>query len=402
MEIKFMDRIYLDNAATTSLSAEVLNSMMPVMADVFGNTSSVHSFGRDAARLVDESRDIIANSINAKSNEIYFTASGCEANTWAMIGIANANRSHGNHIITSKIEHPSIMEACKYLEKNGFSVTYLDVDQNGFIRFVDLLRAIKSNTIMISIMAANNEIGTIQNLKAIAQTAHEKGIIFHTDAVQLYGNMYLDVKDIGIDAMTMSAHKIYGPKGVGCLYVSNNIKIDPIIFGGNQERSKRGGTTNTAGIVGFAKAVEIVNRDMRTNNHKVRLLSEYFISQLTENVENIVINAHIKQKLPQIISVTFIGVDGESLLTKLDLNGVAVSTGSACSTNSLTVSHVLTAIGLTNDNARSTIRFSLSKNNSYDEIDKAIAIIKRSVDELRAYSSTYGIKTRKRKGDRNV
>lgn len=402
MEIKFMERIYLDNAATTSLGAEVLNSMMPVMTDVFGNTSSVHSFGRDAARLVDESRDIIANSINAKSNEIYFTASGCEANTWAMIGIANANRSHGNHIITSKIEHPSIMEACKYLEKNGFSVTYLDVDQNGFIRFVDLLRAIKSSTIMISIMAANNEIGTIQNLKAIAQTAHEKGIIFHTDAVQLYGNMYLDVKDIGIDAMTMSAHKIYGPKGVGCLYVSNNIKIDPIIFGGNQERSKRGGTTNTAGIVGFAKAVEIANRDMRTNNHKVRLLSEYFISKLTENVENIVINAHIKQKLPQIISVTFIGVDGESLMTKLDLNGVAVSTGSACSTNSLTVSHVLTAIGLTNDNARSTIRFSLSKNNSYDEIDKAITIIKRCVDELRAYSSTYGIKTRKRKGDKNV
>lgn len=397
-----MERIYLDNAATTSLSAEVLNSMMPAMTEVFGNTSSVHSFGRDAAGLVDESRDIIANSINAKSNEIYFTASGCEANTWAMIGIANANRSHGNHIITSKIEHPSIMEACKYLEKNGFSVTYLDVDQNGFIRFVDLLRAIKSNTIMISIMAANNEIGTIQNLKAIAQTAHEKGIIFHTDAVQLYGNMYLDVKDIGIDAMTMSAHKIYGPKGVGCLYVSNNIKIDPIIFGGNQERSKRGGTTNAAGIVGFAKAVEIANRDMRTNNHKVRLLSEYFISQLTENVENIVINANIRQKLPQIISVTFIGVDGESLLTKLDLNGVAVSTGSACSTNSLTVSHVLTAIGLTNDNARSTIRFSLSKNNSYDEIDKAIAIIKRCVDELRAYSSTYGIKTRKRKGDKNV
>ena len=294
------------------------------------------------------------------------------------------------------------MEACKYLEKNGFSVTYLDVDQNGFIRFVDLLRAIKSSTIMISIMAANNEIGTIQNLKAIAQTAHEKGIIFHTDAVQLYGNMYLDVKDIGIDAMTMSAHKIYGPEGVGCLYVSNNIKIDPIIFGGNQERSKRGGTTNTAGIVGFAKAVEIANRDMRTNNHKVRLLSEYFISKLTENVENIVINAHIKQKLPQIISVTFIGVDGESLMTKLDLNGVAVSTGSACSTNSLTVSHVLTAIGLTNDNARSTIRFSLSKNNSYDEIDKSITIIKRCVDELRAYSSTYGIKTRKRKGDKNV
>ena len=238
-----------------------------------------------------------------------------------------------------------------------------------------------------------------QYLKAISHTAHEKGIIFHTDAAQLYGNMDIDVEDLGIDAMTISAHKIYGPKGVGALYVSNKIKIDPIIFGGKQEHHLRGGTINTAGIVGFSKACEIAHRDMRTNNNKLRQLAEYFTTKLTESVENIVFNANVRQKLPHIISVTFIGVDGDSLLTKLDLNGVAVSTGSACSLNEVSVSHVIKALGIPNDNARSTIRFSFGKNNSYEEIDKAVAIISRAVEELREFSSTYGFKTRKRKGD---
>jgi len=395
------ERIYLDNAATTNLSAEVLNAMLPVLNNTYGNASSIHSFGRDALKLVDESREQIASTINAKADEIYFTASGSEANAWAIIGIVNANRHHGNHIITTKIEHPSVLEVCKHLEEEGFEVTYLNVDSHGFINFAEFLRALKPTTIMASIMAANNEIGTIQNLKAIAQTAHEKGVIFHTDAVQLYGNMDIDVEDLGIDVMTLSAHKIYGPKGVGCLYVSNNVKIDSLIFGGNQERGKRGGTTNTAGIVGFAKASEIAIRDMRINNNKLRNLSEYFIAKLTESVENVKINANTRQKLPHIISATFVGVDGESLLMKLDMNGIAISTTSASSSNSL-VSHVLQAIGLNNDDARSTVRISLGKNNSYEEIDKAIAIIQRSVEELRAYSSTYGMKTRKRKGDKNV
>jgi len=394
-----MEKIYLDNAATTNLSAEVLNEMLPVLTNEFGNSSSIHSFGRNASSLVDNARDIIAETINAKSNEIYFTASGSEANSWALVGIANANRSKGNHIIVSSIEHPSIIEACKFLEREGFEVTYLPVDRNGFIQFPELLRAIKSTTILISIMSANNELGTIQNIKAISQTAHEKGVIFHTDAVQLYGNMMIDVDDLGIDAMTMSAHKIYGPKGVGALYVSNKVKIDPIIFGGNQERSKRGGTTNTAGVVGFAKASEIAHRDMKTNNHKVRTLSEYFTAKLVEGVENVVINVASRQKLPNIISATFVGVDGESLMTKLDMNGVAISTGSACSSNSLSVSHVMTAIGLNNDDARCTVRFSIGKNNSYEELDRAIAVIIKAVEDLRAFSSTYGSKTRKRKGD---
>ena len=394
------ERIYLDNAATTNLSAEVINAMVPVMNNTFGNSSSMHSFGRESADLIDQSREIIAETINAKSDEIYFTSSGSEANSWALVGIALANRNKGNHIIVSKIEHPSILEACKFLQNDGFNVTYLDVDNNGFINFAELMRAINSNTILISIMSANNEIGTIQNIKAISQTAHEKGIIFHTDAVQLYGNMNIDVEDLGIDAMSISAHKIYGPKGVGALYLSNKVKIDSIIFGGGQERSKRGGTSNTAGIVGFAKAADIAHRDMKTNNYKLRSLSEYFVSKLTTSIENIILNANTRQKLANIISVTFVGVDGESLLTKLDMNGVAVSTGSACSSESLTVSHVMKAIGLNNDDARCSVRFSIGKNNSYDELDKAIAVIVKSVEELREFSSTYGMKTRKRKGDK--
>ena len=397
-----MEKIYFDNAPTTNLNAEVLNAMLPVMTDNFGNSESVHLFGRDAQNLVDTARDTIAETINAKSNEIYFTSSGSEANTWAIIGIAMANRDKGNHIITSKIEHVSVLNACAYLEKNGFEVTYLDVDKNGFIRFDKLLNEIRPETFMIAIMSANNEVGTIQNIKAIARTAHEKNIIFMTDAVQLYGRMEIDVEDMEIDAMTMSAHKLHGPKGVGCLYLKNGIKIDPIIFGGNQERGKRGGTTNTPGVVGFARASAIAHANMRVYNHKLKSLSEYFEAKLTSTVENVIINANIKQKLPHIISVTFVGVDGESLMTKLDMNGVAVSMGSACTSNSLTISHVISALGIQADNARSTLRFSFSTSNTFEEIDKAVAIIKQAVEELRAYSSTYSMKIRKRKGDKNV
>lgn len=393
------ERIYLDNASTTNLSAEVLNEMLPVLANNFGNASSMHTFGKEAQDLICESKTVIAETINAKPSEIYFTASGSEANSWAIVGLANANRNKGNHIIVSAIEHSSILEACKYLEQEGFNITYLPVDKNGFINFTEFLRAIKSNTILISIISANNEIGTIQNIKAISQTAREKGIIFHTDAVQLYGNMNIDVEDLNIDTMTISAHKIYGPKGVAALYVSDDVKIDPIVFGGNAETKFRGGTANTAGIVGFAKACEIAHRDMKTNNQKVRALSEYFVSNLTNHIENIYVNANTKQKLPQIISITFVGVDGESLLTKLDLNGIAISVGSACSSKELSVSHVISAIGLKNDDARCTVRFSIGKNNSYEELDKAISIITNSVEELRSYSSTYGMKIRKRKGD---
>jgi len=393
------ERIYLDNASTTNLGAEVLNAMLPVLTDTFGDSTADHSFGRDAYNLINQSKETIAKFINAKADEVYFTSSGSEANSWAIIGLAQANSNKGNHIITTQIEHPSILEACNYLEHNGYEVTYLKVDSNGFVNFVDLLRAIKSTTILVSIGSANHEIGTIQNIKAIAHTVHEKGAIFHTDAAQLFGHMQLDVEDLGIDALTLSAHKIYGPKGVGALYVSNNVKISPIIFGGNQEQGKRGGISNTAGIVGFAKAVEIAHRDMRTNNHKLRNLAEYFTTHLTQTIQNIVINANIHQKLPHIISVTFIGVDGDSLMAKLDMQGVAISLGGASSTS---VSHVIKALGVPTDNAKATVRFSLGKNNSYEELDKAVSAIAKSVQSLREYSSTYGMKIRKRKGDSNV
>ena len=392
--------IYFDNASTTKISGEVLNAMMPVLTECYGNSSSVHAMGRRANKYLDESRDQIAKSLNVKPTEIYFTSGGTEANNWAIIGLALANRRKGNHIITSKIEHHSVLDACKQLEANGFRVTYLDVDQYGFINFAELLGAICADTILISIMSANNEIGTIQNIKAIAQTAKEKDIIFHTDAVQLYGHMNIDCEDIGIDALTISSHKIHGPKGVGALYVSDKINIDPLIIGGNQERSKRGGTVNVAGAVGFAKASEIAYRDLVVNNYKTKTLAEYFIAQLEKEVKDIKINGYARQKLNNIVSVSFAGIDGSALLMLLDLKGLYCLTGSACMSNAIETSHVVRAIGLNEDLAKGTLRFSFSKNNEPEEIDSAIAIIKESVMKLRVFSPTYSGTKQGAKGKR--
>lgn len=385
--------IYFDNASTTKMSAEVLQAMMPVMTECYGNSNSVHGVGRDANKYIDEARDTIAKTLNVSPSEIYFTSGGTEANNWAIIGIAMANQSKGKHIITSKFEHHSVLDACEYLEKNGFKVTYLDVDRNGFINFADLIGAITPETILISIMSANNEVGTIQNVKAIAQTAKERNIIFHTDGVQLYGSMNFDCVDLGVDAMSISSHKIYGPKGVGALYISNKIAIDNLHFGGSQERGRRGGTLNVAGITGFAKAAEVAYRDLNQNQYKLKTLSEYFVAQLTREVPDVIINGYSKQKLSKIISATFVGIDGSALLMMLDLKGVYVSTGSACMSNSVEVSHVLKAMGMTDDLAKGTIRFSFSKNNEYEEVDKAVAIIKECVEKLRAFSPTYSSKS---------
>lgn len=394
-----MRDIYLDNAATTKLGGEVLSSMMPVLTDCYGNSSSVHAIGRRANKYLDESRDQIAKTLDVKPNEIYFTSGGTEANNWAIVGLAMANRNKGNHIITSKIEHHSILDSCEFLENNGFRVTYLDVDKYGFINFADLMGAICPDTILISIIAANNEIGTIQNIKAIAQTAKERGIIFHTDAVQLYGHMNIDCKDIGIDALSISAHKIHGPKGVGALYVSEDVNIDAYHMGGSQERGRRGGTVNVAGVVGLAKASEIAYRDLIVNNYKTKTLSEYFVDQLQKEVPDIVINGYPRQKLNNIVSVSFAGIDASALLMMLDLKGVYASTGSACMANAIETSHVIQALGLDEDLAKGTMRFSFSKNNEPEEIDIAVAIIKESVSKLRAFSPTYEAK-QKTKGKR--
>lgn len=380
-------KVYLDNAATTYVSSEVLNEMMPCFNAIYGNANSIHGFGRDAAAIVDRARDRIAAAINAKSaNEIYFTSGGTEADNWAIKGLAHANANKGKHIITSAIEHHAVLDACAALEKEGFTVTYLPVDSTGLVSITELLRAIRKDTILISIMAVNNEVGTIQNIKTIAKTAHENGILFHTDAVQALGALRLDVQDMEIDALSVSAHKIYGPKGVGALYVKNGVRIENLIDGGSQERGKRGGTLNVPGIAGFGKAAEIAVRDLVINQQKLRSIREYFLSKLRENVEYIHINGHPHQKIQGTVSVSFEMIEGESLLMLLDLDGVAVSTASACTSNSLLPSHVLKAMGIEDELAQGTIRFSFGKNTSKADIDYALEVLTNAVKKLRAIS----------------
>lgn len=389
-----MEKIYFDNAATTPVSGEVLNAMLPVFTDKYGNSSSLHNIGRDANNLIDQSRDTIAELLNVSSNEIYFTSSGTEANNWAIFGIANANRRKGNHIITSKIEHHSVLSSCEKLEKSGFKVTYLNVDSNGLISIAELMHSITSDTILISIIAANNEIGTIQNIRTISAIAHEKNIIFHTDAVQLFGHIEVDCQELGIDALTISSHKICGPKGCGALYVRKGVLIDNFIVGGNQERNKRAGTVNVPAVVGFAKAAEIAYRDIKANNYKLKQLSDYFKNKLEAEIPDIIFNGHPRQRLPQIVSVSFSCVEGESILMLLDLQGICVSTGSACTSNSLEPSHVVSALGLCYEDVQGTIRFSFSVNNTFEEIDFTIDTLKKSVTKLRDMSPIY--KKRKR------
>ncbi|MGN1227013.1 MAG: cysteine desulfurase family protein [Christensenellales bacterium] len=389
-------KVYLDNASTTYVGNEALREMMPVFSNIYGNPSSLHSFGRDAVNLLDQARDRVAKAIGAKSSEIYFTSGGTEANNLAIKGLAYANRYKGNHIITSCIEHSSVLEACRQLEKEGFQVTYLKVDANGLINFADLLHYINSQTILISIMTANNEIGTIQHMQAIAETAKEKGIIFHTDAVQAVGAISFNVDAMGIDAMSISSHKIYGPKGVGCLFVRDGVKIQSIISGGKQERGVRGGTQNVPAIVGFGKAIEVAVRDMSINNKKIKSLKEYFIKRLTESVSDIYINGHPAQRLQSIVSVSFDCVNAEAVLTMLDMQGIAVSVGSACESGNLEPSHVLKAIGLDDVLAKGTIRFSFGKSNTKEDIDYLMEKLVPIIEKLRSISP---LRKKKRKED---
>lgn len=380
-------KVYLDNAATTYVSSEVLNEMLPCFNVVYGNANSLHSFGREAQAIVDKARDRVANAINAKYvTEIYFTSGGTEADNWAIKGIAHAYASKGKHIITSSIEHHAILDSCKELEKEGFEVTYLPVDKYGLVSIADLMHAIRKDTTLISIMAVNNEVGTIQNIKAIAKTAHENGIIFHTDAVQAIGAVKIDVQDMEIDAMSMSAHKIYGPKGCGALYLKRGVKIDNLINGGAQERAKRGGTTNVPAVAGFGKAIEIASRDIIANQQKLKVLRDYFIKTIQENIEDIHINGHPYQKINGTVSVTFERIEGESILMLLDMHGIAVSTASACTSQSLEPSHVLRAMGIPDEIAHGTIRFSFGKNLSIDDIDYTVQKLKEVVDRLRSIS----------------
>ena len=381
-------KIYLDNASTTYVSNEVLNEMIPCFNSLYGNAGSLHSFGRDSMAIVDRARDRVKDAINAsKANEIYFTSGGTEADNWAILGVAHANANKGKHIITSQIEHHAVLHACEQLEREGFEVTYLPVDSYGLVKLPELLQAIRKDTTLISIMSVNNEVGTIQNIKAIAKIAHEYGILFHTDAVQAIGHVKMDVQDMEIDLMSMSAHKIHGPKGVGALYVKNGVRIDPISFGGtSQERGKRSGTENVAGIAGFGKAIELATRNYIINNKKLRTIRDYFLEKLTERVDYFQVNGHPQQKSNAILNISFYGIEGESILMLLDLAGIAVSTASACTSKSLLPSHVLKAMGIEDEIAQGAIRISFGTNISKSDVDHVIEEIEKVVTKLRGIS----------------
>lgn len=380
-------KIYLDNASTTYVSSEVLNEMMPCFNAIYGNAGSLHSFGRSAMAIVDKARDRIREGINAKkSTEIYFTSGGTEADNMAILGVAHAYANKGKHIITSQIEHHAVLNACKQLEKEGFEVTYLPVDKTGLVSLPDLLHAIRKDTILISIMAVNNEVGTIQNVKTLAKIAHDYDIIFHTDAVQAIGQINIDVQDMEVDLLSISAHKIHGPKGVGALYVKSGINFEPITFGGNQERGKRSGTENVAGIAGLGKAVELATKNHIETNRKLRNIRDYFLEKLSENVEYFQINGHPHQKSNAIVNISFYGIEGESLLMLLDLAGICVSTGSACTSKSLLPSHVLEAMKVPADIAQGSIRFSFGTNISKADVDYVVSELGKAVAKLRSIS----------------
>ncbi len=381
-----MNKIYLDNASTTAINSEVMAEMMPYFNSVYGNASSLHSFGRDAKAAVETARERIAKAIGCLPSEIYFTSGATESNNWALRGLAYANAGKGKHIITSKIEHPSVLETCRQLEKEGFTVTYLDVDKYGLVRLDKLLHNIDQDTILISIMAANNEVGTIQNIQAISNIAKEKGVIFHTDATQAIGSVNINAKEMGIDAMSFSSHKLYGPKGVGALYVRNGVMIDKFMNGGEQEKNLRAGTLNTPAIVGFGKAVEIACRDIIANAKKMSNLRNYFIKEVMNRIDTTFLNGHPIQRLPNNINMSFGQIEGESVMFMLDMEGIAVSTGSACSSGVTEPPYVLEAMGVSPDLQKGAVRFTLSKSTTKEEIDTTIDELEKIVKKLRKIS----------------
>ena len=347
---------YFDNAATTRTDDEVLKVMLPFFMNEYGNPSSVYKLGREARKAVEEAREKVAKAINANPNEIFFTAGGSESNNLAIKGIAHANINKGKHIITSKIEHHAVLETCEKLEKEGFDISYIGVNENGIIDLNELKSTIREDTILITIMFANNEIGTIQPIKEIGEIAKEHNIVFHTDAVQAVGSIKIDVKELNIDSLSLSGHKFYGPKGIGALYVKKGIKFDKLINGGHQERNKRAGTENVPGIVGIGKAIELAYDRLEDNNKKIRDLRDYYLEEIKRRIPNIRINGDIKTRLPGNMNISFKGVEGDAVLFNLDLNGICASIGSACTSGSLEPSHVLTAMGLNEDEARKCIK----------------------------------------------
>lgn len=376
--------IYLDNAASTPVHEQVLHEMIPFLQDQFGNPSSIHRYGRFAQRAIQNARKQIAHLINSEPNEILLTSGGTESNNTALFGLAHAAR--GNHIITSSIEHEAILEPCKKLEKEGFEITYIPVDNSGLVNSKDIEKSITPETCLVSIMFANNEVGTIQPIQEISKICHDKQIVFHTDAVQAVGKVKIDVKELGIDMLSISSHKINGPKGVGALYIKKGIEIIPFIFGGGQENGMRSGTENVASIVGFGKACQLAQENMKQNILHLQNIRNNLIAKVMKEIPLVTLNGHSDQRIANNAHFTFLGVNGEDLIIKLDENGIAASTGSACSVRVQKESHVLKAMGFSHDQIAGSLRLTVGISNTDSEIEKTIEILKKVVKELRAFS----------------
>jgi cysteine desulfurase len=391
--------IYMDHAATTYVKPQVVEAMIPFFTENFGNASSIYTIGRESKKAIEESREKVADAIGAQAREIFFTGSGTEADNWALKGVAYANKAKGNHIITTSIEHHAVLHTCQYLENDGFEVTYLPVDEFGLVTPQQVAEAIRPNTILITVMFANNEIGSVQPIGEIGKIAREKGIYFHTDAVQAIGNIPINVKEMNIDLMSISSHKFYGPKGVGALYVRKGVKLVSFMHGGAQERGRRASTENIAGIVGFGKAIELATANIDEYNKKIMALRDRTINEVMKRIPFVRLNGHREKRLPGNANFSFEFIEGESLLLMLDMKGIAASSGSACTSGSLDPSHVLLAIGLPHEIAHGSLRLTFGEENSDEDVDMLLEVLPVIVERLREMSPLYeNIK----RGNKNV
>jgi len=382
-----MRKVYLDYSATTPVKKEVLETMLPYFSEEFGNPSSLYEIGAEVKKALGKARKQVAELINADEKEIFFTSGGTESDNWAILGVADTKKAKGKHIITTKVEHHAVLHTCEFLEKHGYEITYLDIDSNGFVRPEDLEKAIREDTILVSVMLVNNEIGTIQPVKELVKVAKAHGVLFHTDAVQALGNCPIDVKDLGVDMLSASAHKIYGPKGVGALYIKKGLNIGSSQHGGAQENKKRAGTENTPGIVGFGKAAEIAKKNLKEHIDRTTKLRNYLIDRVLTEIEDTFLNGDREKRHPGNANLTFEYIEGEAMLLMLDMQGISVSTGSACSSASLTPSHVLSALGIPVEKIHGTLRMTVGDFTTKEDIDYTVDILKTVVKRLREVSS---------------
>jgi len=381
-----MKKIYFDHSSTTPVDARVVEAMIPFLSEKFGNASSIHSFGRETKVALEEVRELVAGFCGAHANEIYFTSGGTESDNMAILGVARHLSEKGKHIITSALEHHAVLHTCQYLEKNGFEITYLKPDQYGEIHPELVAKAIRDDTILVSIMHANNEVGAINSIEEIGEVANERKVLFHTDAVQSFGKLPINLSKLNVDLMSMSGHKIYGPKGVGILFVKKGVKLQQTTFGGSHEKNKRPGTENMPGIMGLAKAVEICKENLESEKRKILELRNLLFEQINEKIPRVYLNGHPEKRLAGLLNLSFQGIEGEALLLSLDLKGVAASSGSACTSGSVEPSHVLSAMGVKPELAQSSIRFSLGRGNTVEDVEYTVEILIEIVERLRAMS----------------